>query len=107
MKNIHRSLIIGIIAGAIDVIPMIFQGLCWYANTSAFIFWVGMGLIIPSINWELKGWRKGFIVAELLALPVIIIVAKTDIKSIIPIFIMTAILGSLVGHYSNRYIKRA
>lgn len=107
MKNIHRALIIGIVAGIIDVIPMILQGICWHANASAFVFWIGMGIIIPSINWNLKWWLKGFIVSELLSLPIIIIVAKTDIKSIIPIFVMTAILGSMVGYSSGKYIKNA
>jgi hypothetical protein len=107
MKTIHRSLAIGIAAGIIDVIPMIIQNLGWHANASAFVFWVSMGIIIPSIDWNMRGWLKGFIVAELSALPIIILVSKTDMKSIVPIFIMTAILGSLVGYYSKKFTKCA
>jgi hypothetical protein len=102
MKNLQRSLILGIAAGTVDVVPMILQGLNWYANASAFVFWIGMGVIIPSIDWKLRGWLKGLIVAELAILPILIIVAKADIKGIVPISLMTALLGSLVGHCSGR-----
>lgn len=105
MKNIYRSFLIGTIAGIVDVTPMILQGLCWYANASAFIFWIAMGIIIPSVKWKLNSWLKGLIVAELCALPIAIIVAKNDVKSVVPIFVMTAILGSLVGYFSSKYIK--
>jgi hypothetical protein len=105
MKNTCYSLLIGLIAGTIDVIPMILQGLCWHANSSAFVFWIVMGIIIPNIHWNFPGWRKGLIISEMSALPIMILVAKSDVKAVIPIFIMTAILGSFVGYCSNRFIK--
>jgi uncharacterized membrane protein len=44
MQKLLISLFIGIIAGIIDVIPMIVQKLDKYANMSAFIHWIIMGV---------------------------------------------------------------
>ena len=97
MSKLIISIIIGIIAGIIDVIPMIIQKLGKHANISAFVHWVVMGIIISYIQIPLAPWLKGLVIAELSALPVVIIVAKEDPKSAIPIFAMSAILGILVG----------
>ena len=97
MSKLIVSIIIGIMAGIVDVIPMIIQKLDKHANWSAFIHWVIMGVIISYIQIPVSPWLKGLIVAELSALPVVIIVSKEDQKAIIPIVVMSAILGVLVG----------
>lgn len=97
MSKLLISLGIGVIAGIIDIIPMIIQKLDKYANISAFIHWVVLGFIISYIQLPLAPWLKGFIIAELSALPIIVIVLKDDPKAIVPILIMSAILGVSVG----------
>jgi hypothetical protein len=105
MKKIKISLLIGAIAGTIDVIPMIIQGLDWHSNISAFIFWIVMGFVVAHISISLKSWKKGLLVAALSILPILIVVAASDPVSIIPISIMTIILGSLVGFLTDKYAK--
>jgi hypothetical protein len=105
MKNVALSLLIGITAGVIDVIPMLLQNINKYACVSAFIQWVVLGLIIPYINWNMQPWIKGLIVAELLAFPVMVLVLEKEPKSIIPIAIFSAVLGALVGIAGFRLIK--
>lgn len=105
MRKALIALGLGFLAGIIDVIPMILQGLDWYANISAFIQWIVLGVIINYLNIGLKGWLKGLVVAEAVALPIMIIVAKTEIFSVIPIFFMSAILGSLVGWAGEKYVR--
>ena len=98
MQGILLSIGIGICAGIIDIIPMIAQKLDKYATVSAFIQWVALGVVITHVYIDgLTGWAKGLVIAVLLTLPIIVIVAKVDSKSVAPILIMTAILGSLVG----------
>lgn len=97
MSKLYISLLIGVIAGIIDVIPMILQKLDKYANISAFLQWVILGVFISYIQFPLPPWLKGLIIAEASALPIMIMVAKNDKKSIIPIIVMSAILGCLVG----------
>ncbi len=97
MNDILIALIIGIIAGTIDVIPMIIQKMDKYANLSAFFHWLVLGLIIPFVSWDIAPWLKGLIIAEISAIPVLFMVAKEDKKAIIPITVMSAILGIGVG----------
>ena len=104
MNSIITALIIGIVAGIIDVLPMIFQKLDKTANISAFTHWVVMGLIIPFVSWEIAPWLKGLIIAEISAVPVLIIVTQKDKKALIPVVVMSAILGIGVALAGARWI---
>jgi hypothetical protein len=97
MTKLLISIGIGVIAGAVDVIPMLIQKLDKFSNWSAFIHWVVLGVIISYIEMPLSPWLKGLVIAEISALPVIILVAKTDMKSILPMVVMSGILGVAVG----------
>jgi len=105
MKKLLVSLTLGIIAGILDVIPMLIQRLDWYSNASAFFQWVFLGLVINYIDIRLTGWLKGFIIAEALSIPVMILVSKSELFSVIPIIIMCALLGSLVGALGQKYAR--
>ena len=97
MEKILIALAIGIIAGIIDIIPMVIQKMDKFANLSAFFHWVVLGLIIPFVSWDIEPWLKGLIIAELSAIPILLIVAPKDKNAIIPIMIMSAILGIVVA----------
>lgn len=97
-------MIIGCIAGLIDVIPMIIQKLDKTANWSAFVHWVALGLIIPFVHWDIEPWLKGLIIGEITTLPVMIIVMAKDKKALIPMAIFSAILGIGVGVVGSIYI---
>ncbi len=97
MSDILIALIIGIIAGIIDIIPMLMQKMEKSANISAFSHWVALGLIIPFVSWDIAVWLKGLIIAEIFAIPVLFMVGTTDKKAILPITIMSAILGIAVA----------
>ncbi len=103
MSKLLISIIIGVGAGIIDVVPMIMQKLDKYANLSAFIHWIVLGIVISYIQMPIAPWLKGFIIAELSAIPIVILVIKDSSKSSIPILIMSAILGILVGVATARY----
>ena len=97
MNEILIALLIGVIAGIIDVVPMIIQKMDKYANLSAFFHWVILGLIIPFVSWDIAPWLKGFIIAEISAVPILLIVGPEDKKAIVPVSVMSAILGVGVG----------
>ena len=105
MGKILLVLILGAAAGIIDIIPMILQKLDRYSIISAFIQWVAAAFVITHIQFGVESWLKGLIVAVLMALPVIVLVMKNDVKSVMPILVMSAILGSVVGLVGDRVIK--
>ena len=98
MKGFFITLLIGVIAGVIDVLPMIKMKLDKYSIFSAFVQYLVVTFVI--FNTELFGivwWLKGGVTALALAVPIMILVAKEDKKSIPPMVIMSAVLGTLIG----------
>lgn len=100
------TLLTGVVLGTIDVMPMLKMKLDKSAIISAFVFYV----IVPFIvyNTDLFGmpwWLKGGVITLLLALPVIILVAKDGMKGALPIAVMSVILGTLIGIVGRFMIK--
>jgi hypothetical protein len=105
MNNILIALAIGIVAGLIDVTPMILQKLDKAACWSAFVHWVVLGLIIPFVHWDIQPWLRGFILGELTAVPVMIIVSQKDKKALLPMIMFSGILGIGVAIVGSKLIQ--
>jgi len=54
MKKIKIGILLGVVAGIIDVIPMIMQKLTWDANISAFTMWIVVGFLIATIDLKIN-----------------------------------------------------
>ena len=104
MNNFLIAILIGLVAGLIDVIPMIIMKLDKVANISAFTHYFVLGLIIPFVNWELTPWISGIIISTLTAIPIMIIVYPKDKKSIIPMIVFAIILGAGIGFAGAKFI---
>lgn len=97
MTKIYKSLFWGLIAGIIDVIPMIFQKLSWGANLSALTNWIIIGFIISTTNLKINSILKGLFLSFLLLIPIAFIVGYQEPISLIPMCVATLILGSFLG----------
>jgi len=91
------GLLFGILAGVIDVIPMWIKGLPIDADLSAFVMWVVCGFLISITDIKLHGIIKGILISFLLLSPSAILIGWKEPMSLIPVFIMTLILGGLLG----------
>ncbi|WP_445475401.1 hypothetical protein ACT9XH_01250 [Methanococcoides methylutens] len=105
MKKVRLGLTLGVIAGIIDVIPMLIQDLTWDANLSAFSLWVVSGFLIATSGIKINGALKGIIISFLILLPSAILIGWDDPFILFPIFIMTLILGSLLGYFVDKFGK--
>ena len=105
MKKIFVGIALGALAGIIDVVPMIMQNLTWDANLSAFAMWVVVGFLLSVIDLKIPPVIKGILVAFLVLLPTAILIGWKEPHSLIPIGIMTVVLGGLLGFTNDRYIK--
>jgi hypothetical protein len=98
MKEVLLTMVIGVAAGTIDIVPMIKMRLDKYSIASAFVFYCIMPFVV--FNCELFGmpwWLKGAAFTVALALPIMILVAKTEKRSV-PIMAATAVvLGTFIG----------
>jgi len=103
MNIVVLSLCIGIVAGIIDIIPMMIQKLSKRSIISAFIQYFFVSIIILNIDlFGIAWWLQGGIISIALSLPVLIIVSEKD-KKVIPIILtMAVILGTgicVAGHF--------
>ena len=106
MDKLLFSAIIGLVAGVIDIIPMIMQKLPLprYSTVSAFFHYFFVSIIIlnvdiPHIPW----WLEGGVVGLAITIPMLIQVGHSDKKSLPIIAFNAVILGTLVG-LAGRYI---
>lgn len=92
----------GIVAGGIDILPMVLKKMDRYSILSAFVHWVVLGVIIPYVNWNMHPSVRGLIIAVISAIPIMLIVAKEDVQAVIPMLIFSVILGLLLGFVSSK-----
>lgn len=104
-RKIFLGIALGIVAGIIDIIPMLIQKLPIYATLSAFSMWVVLGFVINTSALKINGALKGVLLSVLVILPTAILIAQTEPVSLIPIGIMTVILGTLLGFVSDKIVK--
>jgi len=103
MNRKLKGLLIGALAGLLDIIPMLGQKLSWDADLSAFTMWVVVGYLVSAIDLKLNPLLKGILVAFLVLLPTAIIIGAKEPLSLLPIGIMTLILGAGVGYFAGRF----
>jgi len=106
MNNKIKGLMLGAVAGVVDVIPMIIQKLTWDANISAFTMWVIIGFLISIVDLNINSIVKGILIAFLVLLPSAILIGWKEPISLIPISIMTIILGGLLGFAIQKLTNR-
>lgn len=101
--KVFVGLIVGTIAGIVDVIPMLMQGLSWDANLSAFSFWVISGVMIATSNLKMRGALKGIVISALVLIPAAVLIGWSNPMNLVPIGIMTLVLGGVSGYLIERF----
>lgn len=102
MNSLLLSLCIGIVAGIVDIIPMLKQRLPRYSIAAAFLFFLFISVIIahcdiPCLPW----WSEGGLIALAMMIPVLVHVAATDKKPVPIIIVNTLVLGTLISLASH------
>ena len=104
-KRILTGLLLGLLAGMIDVVPMILQHLAWNANLSAFSMWIVIGFFMAVTQFQIKGLSKGLLISFCILFPNLFLIGWNDPLTLIPVISLTAILGSLIGLLFQKIIK--
>ena len=105
MNKIKAGLIFGMIAGVLDVIPMILMKLPLDADISAFILCVIGGFLIATSDLKLHSVLKGIVIFFLLAFPIMIIVGMGSPQELIPMIVSNLLLGAFLGYFIGRFGK--
>lgn len=126
MKRTIVGLSLGLVAGLIDLIPMLIQKLSWDANLSALSMWIIIGFFISNTDFKINStvktimigaipdnstgkWNpfiKGAIISLLILIPAAFIIGWKEPLSLIPIIAITTILGGLLGFSVAKVNKR-
>ena len=103
MDRLLLSVLIGLAAGVIDIIPMVLKKLDKRATASAFLQYLFLSIIIVNIDLpHIIWWLEGILISLAFSLPIVLIVSVNDKKSVPIIMINAAVLGfliSLAGHF--------
>lgn len=105
MHNLFIAILIGIVAGAIDALPMVIQKMDKMASLSAFAHYFVLGIIIPFVQWDIAGWLTGLIVALLSAIPVMTMVLPKEKKAFYPMLMSAIFLGAGIGWIGEMFIN--
>jgi hypothetical protein len=98
MEILILSILIGLVAGIIDIIPMLIKKLDKRATVSAFLQYLFLGIIIVNIDLpHIIWWLEGALISLAFTLPILLIVSINDKKSVPIITINSIILGTLIG----------
>jgi uncharacterized membrane protein YjjP (DUF1212 family) len=92
----------GTLAGVIDLVPMLIQGLTWDANLSAFSMWVVIGILLSITQLKLNSAIRGVLISFLVLLPNAFLIGWSQPISLVPIAVMTLLLGSGLGYALNK-----
>ena len=106
MNTKLKGTLLGVAAGIIDIIPMVLQDMTWDAIFSAFTMWMVIGFLIASIDLKLNPILKGIIISFLVLLPSSFIIGWHEPIALIPISIMTILLGGLLGFAIDKVTKK-
>jgi hypothetical protein len=98
MDKLLLSAIIGLVAGIVDIIPMILQKLPRHSTVSAFVYYFFISIIIVNIDLpHIAWWLQGGLISLALMIPTLVLIGQTD-KKPLPIITANAIvIGTLVG----------
>ena len=102
MHRLYGSLVLGAVAGALDVAPMVFLGSSVFAMASAFSHWVLLGYLICHLPMRLPAWLKGAVLGAASAIPVLLMVYPVDPSGLGPITLMSLLLGTGTGFASEK-----
>lgn len=98
MNQFWLSVITGIVVGGVDVLPMWLKKLPKASCLSAFIQYVVVAIVIfhihlPALPW----WLAGAFVSLAMALPVLVLIAEKERKSVPVIAVNALVLGVLIA----------
>jgi hypothetical protein len=102
MKKILLSILIGMLAGGIAIIPIIIKKYDPETTLTAFLHVTTIGILIPYINMHVRSWFKGLLIMVLTTIPLFVIVSHKNYEMMIPVILLTAVLGLLIGMISGR-----
>ena len=106
LKKASFIILIGFVAGLLDLIPLILAAAPVFNMVSVVVFWIVTATMIHLAKMVQKPFLNGLLISTLLMIPLALAVAATNPKDLIPMMLMAVILGPCVGFCIGKFIKK-
>jgi hypothetical protein len=102
-KKIIVSVIIGLAAGLIDLIPLVMVRVPLLNMVSILMFWIVTSYFVANVTLFKNAPLNGLVLSTLNMLPLVVIIYTINPKDFLPMLSMALILGPLVGYLNGRF----
>ncbi len=104
MHKLYKILLLGLAAGILNAIPMVFLYSDWQAVAAVLLHWLGLGIIIAYARMPLESWATGMFIAILTSLPLGILLHPGNALGVLQVLGFALVLGGLLGYTAERLI---
>jgi len=102
-KKTTIAIIIGLIAGILDLIPLILVSAPILNMISILMFWIVTSYFVAHVKLSKNTILNGLILSTLNMLPLVIVIYTVNPKDFMPMLSMAIVLGPLVGYLNGRF----
>ena len=104
MKKAVVILLIGAVAGVLDLIPLFLVNAPLFNMLAVLTFWLSTSLFIAYANLVKNYVLNGLLVSVILMLPMALAVSASNPKDFAPMMFVALLLGPLVGFLIGRFL---
>lgn len=104
MDKLTKTLLLGMAAGIIEAILLLFLSIGWQATVAGLLHWMCAALIITYAKMNMSGWLSGICIGLLTALPMATMTLTVDTSAWMPLTLSAIILGCALGYTAERLI---
>jgi len=105
MKKVITILGIGLFAGVLDLIPLIFAKVPMFNLVAIMAFWLSATFFITQTKLFKNSVLNGLTVSLILMIPMALTVAATNPKDFVPMMSMAILLGPIVGFLTGKFAR--
>ena len=106
MRNALVIVMVGLVAGLLDLIPLVMVGAPLFNMVAIMVFWLVTVFFMAKVTLFRNPFLNGLVVAVLIMLPVVMTVYTVNPKDFLPMLSMAIVLGPLAGAALHRLLLR-
>ncbi len=103
VKKTITALIIGLVAGLLDLIPLVMVGAPLLNMMSILMFWVVTSYFVANVKLINNNPLNGLVLSTVNMLPLVMVIYTINPKDFLPMLSMALVLGPLVGYLNGRF----
>lgn len=103
MRNLLIVLLIGLGAGILDLVPLLWADVPLFNMLAIIAFWLSTSFFIDRTHLFDNALLNGLVIAVILMVPMALAVAATNPRDFAPMMLMAILLGPFVGLLTSKF----